>query len=95
MGSASTDGTGGLLPPALAQRRRPRHVLHVHGVPRVLGEVGRALGGARAALAQLPLRARRVHAQRAHIGESLFILRIVLDRYPTTYTYLSPVQTRS
>lgn len=79
MGSASTDGTGGLLPPALAQRRRPRHVLHVHGVPRVLGEVGRALGGARAALAQLPLRARRVHAQRAHIGESLFILRIVLD----------------
>lgn len=95
MGSAGTDGTGGLLPPALAQRRRPRHVLHVHGVPRVLGEVGRALGGARAALAQLPLRARRVHAQRAHIGESLFILRIVLDRYSTTYTYLSPVQTRS
>lgn len=93
MGSASTDGAGGLLPPAVAQRRRPRHVLHVHGVPRVLGEVGRALGGARAALAQLPLRARRVHAQRAHIGESLFILWIVSDRYPTTY--LSPVPTRS
>lgn len=95
MGSAGSDGTGGLLPPAVAQRRRPRHVLHVHGVPRVLGEVGRAVGGARAALAQLPLRARRVHAQRAHIGESLSILWTILDRYPKTYLYLSLVQTRS
>lgn len=83
MGVAGAHGAGGLLPPAVAQRRRPRHVLHVHGVPRVLGEVGRALGGARAPLAQLPLRARRVHAQRAHIGMtplSVFEF-IVLKKY--------------
>lgn len=68
MGATSSDGAGRVLPPADAERRRPRHVLHLPGVPGVLGEVRRALGGARAALAQLPLRQGRVYAQRAYIG---------------------------
>ncbi len=64
MGVAGSDVAGWVLPPAGLHGRRPRHVLHVQRVPRVLGADGRAVVRARAPLAHLPLREGRVYAER-------------------------------
>lgn len=70
MGPPGPDGPSRFLPPAERVRRRPRDVLHLQRVPRVLGAHRWALERARASLSLVPVRHGRVYSERSAVRDA-------------------------